>query len=88
MTTKKDMADALHARCEFAFKEDPDTEVGKVHRSRSAPDTWIFFVYVMEDNGRERVVKRSNLVAVSDLASEVLGPDELVIAKILKEPVL
>jgi len=88
MTPVHEMVMALHARCVFAFKEDPDTEIGKVHRSKSSPDKWIFFVYVMQDDGQRRTVQRSNIVAVSERVSEVLGPDEQVIAKILKEPVL
>jgi len=88
MTPAHELANALHARCVFAFQEDIDTEIGKVHRSKTNPHAWIFFVYVMQDDGRQRTVKRSNIVAVSDRVSEVVGPDELVIAKILKEPVL
>lgn len=82
-------ARALRKLCAIEFEADPDTEVGKVQRSHLDPNTWFFHVYVMRsDAGGGRHVIRSNIVVVSDSAAAVTGPDEQVIASVLKSPVV
>ncbi len=88
MTTLHDVSKALHARCEFAFQEDPDTEVGKVRRSKTDPECWLFYIYVFHESPAGRTVQRSNVVSVSSAGIGVHGIDEQAIATILKEPIL
>jgi hypothetical protein len=71
----------LRSKCEIAFDDDPNTEVGKVIGSREGAESF-FFVYVMRgDSGfRGRTMDRSNIVVVSDKGIEIHGPDENVIS--------
>jgi len=82
------VAEALASRCVFAFADDPDTEVGKVHSSPLQPGMWIFYIYVMSTTIASRVVERCNVIIASAGGVEVRGPDEKAIAAVLKEPIL
>ena len=81
-------ARSLQKLCTIEFETDPDTEVGKVQRSQLDPEAWFFHVYVMRSGPEGRHVIRSNIIVVSDSAAAVSGPDEGVIASLLKTPVL
>ena len=81
-------ARALRELCALTFEADPDTEVGKVRRSKVDPATFFFHVYVMGDTPAGRHVLRSNIVVASPSAVSVTGPDEIAIGSVLKSPVL
>jgi hypothetical protein len=82
--TAKAYATAMNLRlkCELAFDEDPNTEVGKVI---GMSDESFFFVYVMRgDSGfRSRTMDHSNIVVVSQKGIEIHGPDEDAIGHVL-----
>lgn len=73
---------SLRGKCEHAFDEDPNTEVGKVI---GTPDESFFFVYVMTGDAgfRSRKIARTNIVIASARGVEIHGPDEEAIAMIL-----
>lgn len=83
-----EIARSLQKLCAIEFEADPDTEVGKVQRSQLDPAAWFFHVYVMRSGPEGRHVIRSNIIVVSNSAASVTGPDELVIASLLKSPIL
>lgn len=86
--TSHEIARSLQKLCVIEFEADPDTEVGKVQRSQLDPGAWFFHVYVMGGGPEGRHVLRSNIIVVSDSAAAVSGPDETVIASVLKSPIL
>lgn len=89
MSHLHDLARALHARCVLALDEDPLTEVGKVRRVSSSADGWGFFVYVMVEDAQGAIrIDRTNFVGATEKGVEATGPDEALIAAILKEPIL
>jgi hypothetical protein len=73
----------LRVKCELAFDDDPNTEVGKVI---GAPGESFFFVYVMKGDSafRSRTMDRANIVVVSDKGVEIHGPDESAIGQVLQ----
>lgn len=73
----------LRSKCELAFDEDPNVEIGKVI---GAPEESFFFVYVMRgDSGfRSRTMDRANIVVVSQRGIEIHGPDEVAIGSVLQ----
>jgi len=75
----------LRSKCELAFDEDPNTEVGKVIGSQGGAESF-FFVYVMRGDSsfRSRMMDRANIVVVSDKGVEVHGPDEQAIGAALQ----
>lgn len=76
---------SLRSKCEVAFDEDPNVEVGKVIGSAEGGESF-FFVYVMRgDSGfRSRTLDRANIVAVSQKGVEIHGPDENAIGAVLQ----
>ncbi len=74
----------LRSKCELAFDDDPNTEVGKVIGSQDGAESF-FFIYVMRGDSsfRSRTMDRANIVVVSPKGIEIHGPDENAIGSVL-----
>lgn len=75
----------LRTKCELAFDEDPNTEVGKVIGNSDGTESF-FFVYIMRgDSGfRSRRMDHANIIVVSAKGIEIHGPDEEIIGAVLQ----
>jgi hypothetical protein len=74
---------SLRSKCELAFDDDPNTEVGKVIGLPGEES--FFFIYVMRGDSsfRSRTLDRVNIVIVSPKGVEIHGPDESAIGQVL-----
>jgi len=73
----------LRSKCELAFDEDPNTEIGKVI---GTPEESFFFIYVMRGDSvfRSRTMDHANIIVVSERGVEIHGPDENAIGAVLQ----